>query len=110
MTSGTSIGYWSAIVLEQMLRGTLKSVGGNPNEVTGQTLEKTVNAGFTYTDPIAGGVGTEYFPTAETLPNGCSTMVRVSGSKYVQSSPFQCLPVLVIKTRKQIDLKTGKPA
>jgi ABC-type branched-subunit amino acid transport system substrate-binding protein len=109
LTSGTSVGYWSAIVLEQMLRATLKSVGGNPNKVTGQTLEKTVNAGFTYTDPIAGGVGTEYFPTAETLPNGCSTMVRVSGSKYVQSSPFQCLPVLLIKTRKQINLKTGKP-
>jgi ABC-type branched-subunit amino acid transport system substrate-binding protein len=110
LTSGTSIGYWSAIVLEQMLRATLKSVGGNPDKVTGQTLEKTVNAGFTYTDPISGGVGTEYFPAAETLPNGCSTMVRVSGSTYVQSSPFQCLPVLVIKTRKQINLKTGKPA
>jgi ABC-type branched-subunit amino acid transport system substrate-binding protein len=110
LTSGTSIGYWSAIVLEQMLRATLKKVGGNPNKVTGQTLEETVNAGFTYTDPIAGGVGTEYFPAAETIPNGCSTMVRVSGSKYVQSSPFQCLPVLVIKTRKPLDLKTGKPA
>ena len=38
LTSGVSIGYWSAIVLEQMLRATLKSVGGNPNKVTGATI------------------------------------------------------------------------
>jgi ABC-type branched-subunit amino acid transport system substrate-binding protein len=108
LTSGTSIGYWSAILLEQILRATLKSVGGNPSKVTSQTMEKSVNAGFTYTDPIAGGIGSEYFPVAETFPSGCSTMVKVVGYQYRQTSPFQCLPVINIKTGKQVNLKTGK--
>jgi hypothetical protein len=41
-------------LLDQMLRPTLKSVSRNPNKVTGQALEAAVNAGFTYTHPIAG--------------------------------------------------------
>jgi ABC-type branched-subunit amino acid transport system substrate-binding protein len=110
LTTGTSIGYWSAILFEQILRATLKSVGGSPGKVTSQTMERTVNAGYAYTDPIAGGVGPEYFPVAETLPNGCSTMVKVVGYRYKQTSPFQCLPVINIESGKQVNLRTGKTA
>ena len=70
-----------------MLRATLKQVGGNPNLVTGAALDKTVNDGFTYTDPISGGIGTEYFPAAEQVPNGCSTLLETVGSGFKWSLP-----------------------
>ena len=76
LTSGVSIGYWSAILLEQMLKATLKNGGGNPYDVTGAAIEKTVNTGFTYTDPIAGGIGDEYFPAEENTPTGAAPCRR----------------------------------
>jgi ABC-type branched-subunit amino acid transport system substrate-binding protein len=102
-----SIGYWSAILLEQMLKATLKSVGGNPDKVTGATLSKTVNAGFTYTDPIAGGIGTEHFPAAEKVPTGCGTLVKVVGSGYQQVTPYVCPAVVNVITGKTLNQKTG---
>ena len=108
LTTGVSIGYWSAIVLEQMLRATLKKVGGNPNLVTGAALQKTVNAGFTYKDPIAGGIGTEYFPAAEQVPNGCSTLLRTVGDGFKAVTPYQCLGDVNVVKDKRVDIKTGK--
>ncbi len=40
LVSGVSVGYWSAIVFEQMLKATLKAVGGDPSKVTGAALQK----------------------------------------------------------------------
>ena len=108
LTTGVSIGYWSAIVLEQMLRATLKKVGGNPNMVTGAALEKLVNGGFTYTDPIPGGIGTEYFPAAEQVPNGCSTLLQTVGAGYKVVTPYQCLGDVNVLKDKNVDIKTGK--
>ena len=53
-----------------MLKSTLAAVGGNPAKVTGAALQQTVAGGksWSYTDPIADGIGTETFPAAETLP------------------------------------------
>jgi hypothetical protein len=82
LTSGTAVGYWSAIVFEQMLKATLKAEGGNPAKVTGATLEKTVTSGFTHTDPIAGGIGTETFPAAESIPTGCGTLAKTTGTTF----------------------------
>jgi ABC-type branched-subunit amino acid transport system substrate-binding protein len=109
LTFGTSVGYWSAIVLEQMLRATLAKVGGNPNKVTAATLQQTVNDNFTYTDPIAGGIGTEAFPAAQTVPTGCGTLVRTVGTSYKQIAPYQCNGIVNIVTQQKLNPLTGKP-
>jgi len=83
-------------------------VGGNPNLVTGAAVEKIVNAGFTYTDPIPGGIGTEYFPAAEQIPNGCSTLLKVEGSEYKVVVPYQCLGDINVVKDKKVSIKTGK--
>jgi ABC-type branched-subunit amino acid transport system substrate-binding protein len=108
LTTGVSIGYWSAIVLEQMLRATLKKVGGNPNLVTGAAVEKMVNSGFTYTDPIPGGIGTEYFPAAERVPNGCSTLLQTVGAGFKAVAPYQCLGDVNVVKDKRVNIKTGE--
>jgi hypothetical protein len=109
LSSGPSIGYWSAIVLEEMLKATLKSEGGNPNLVTGASLDKMVNKGFTYTDSLAGGVGTEYFPGgAEAGPTGCNTVLKTVGTNFKQITPFRCLGALNVVKRKVMNQKTGK--
>jgi ABC-type branched-subunit amino acid transport system substrate-binding protein len=108
LTTGVSIGYWSAIVLEQMLRATLKQVGGNPALVTGEALQKAVNGGFTYTDPIPGGIGTEYFPAAEQVPNGCSTLLRTVGAGFKVVTPYQCLGDVNVLKDKGVNIKTGR--
>jgi ABC-type branched-subunit amino acid transport system substrate-binding protein len=109
LTSGVSQGYWSAIVFEQMLRATLKAVGGDPSKVTGAAIQKTVNDGFTYTDPIAGGIGTEHFPTAEHIPTGCSTTLKVVGTSYKQITPYACYGAVNWKTGHYVSEITGKP-
>jgi ABC-type branched-subunit amino acid transport system substrate-binding protein len=109
LTSGVSVGYWSAILLEQMLKATLKSVGGDPNKVTSTTLQKTViTDGFTYTDPIAGGIGTEYFPAAGKIPTGCGTMLLTTGTTFKQEVPYQCPGAVNVVTKKVVNQKTGK--
>jgi ABC-type branched-subunit amino acid transport system substrate-binding protein len=109
LVSGVSVGYWSAIALEQLLKATLVKVGGDPNKVTGAAIGATVHGGFTYTDPIAGGIGTEYFPAAESIPTGCATMLKVVGTTYKQFSPYQCDSAVDISAEKLFDQKTGKP-
>ncbi len=49
-----------------------------------------MTSGFTYTDRIAGGIGTETFPAAETVPTGCGTLVQTIGTTFKQITPFQC--------------------
>jgi ABC-type branched-subunit amino acid transport system substrate-binding protein len=107
LNSGTSIGYWSAIFLEQLLKSTLTRVGGNPANVTGAALAKTVNGGWAYTDPIPGGLGTVYFPTAEKVPTGCGTFVKVVGTHFTQVLPYQCPGAVNVKTGVHINAKTG---
>jgi hypothetical protein len=109
LSSGASVGYWSAIVFEQMLKATLAKVGGNPNNVTGATLQQTVNNNFTYTDPIAGGIGTEAFPAAQTVPTGCGTMVKTVGTSFKQIDPYQCSGVVNTTTQKKLNPLTGQP-
>ena len=93
MTSGTAVGYWTAIVFEQMLRATLAKEGGNPAKVTGATLQQTVagSNSWVYTDPITGGIGTETFPAAETLPTGCGTLLKTGGGQLQAARALQVL-------------------
>jgi hypothetical protein len=107
LTSGVSVGYWSAIVFEQMLRATLKSVGGDTAKVTSVTLDTMVNKGFTYKDPIPGGIGTEYFPAAEKVPTGCSSLLQVEGTTYRQVTPYACYGAIDSVTKKKVNEKTG---
>ncbi len=109
LTAGVSQGYWSAIVFEQMLRATLVAVGGDPSKVTSAALQRAVNAGFTYTDPIAGGIGTEHFPAAESIPTGCSTLIKVVGTTYKQIATYQCGGAINVKTGQRVSEITGKP-
>jgi ABC-type branched-subunit amino acid transport system substrate-binding protein len=109
LTNGVSVGYWSAILLEQMLKATLAKVGGNPMKVDGATIHSTVNSGYTYKDPIAGGIGTIYFPAAESIPTGCLTTLKVVGTTYKQLVPYNCASgVLNLATYKLYHRKTGK--
>jgi hypothetical protein len=94
-------------VFEQMLRATLKSVGGDAAKVTNVTLDQMVNKGFTYRDPIPGGIGTEYFPAAEKVPTGCSTLLQVEGTTYRQVTPYGCYGAIDSVTRKKVNEKTG---
>jgi len=104
-----AVGYWSAIVFEQMLEATLKAEGGNPAKVTGATLEKTVTSDFTYTDPIAGGIGSETFPAAETIPTGCGTLVKTTGTTFTQVAPYQCIGAVDVQSNKKLSQTTAKP-
>jgi ABC-type branched-subunit amino acid transport system substrate-binding protein len=106
LTTGVSEGYWSAIVFEQMLRAALKSVGGNPDKVAGATLQAAASH-FTYTDPIAGGIGTEYFPAAQTIPTGCGTLLKTVGTSFKQIAPYGCSGAVNTLTKKKMNEKTG---
>jgi hypothetical protein len=110
MTSGTAVGYWSAIVLEQMLKSTLAAVGGNPAKVTGATLQQTVTGSkpYSYTDPITGGIGTESFPADETLPTGCGTLLKTVGSSFKQIEPYKCYYDINVSTGAHLNPLTGK--
>jgi hypothetical protein len=110
MTSGTAVGYWSAIVLEQMLKSTLAAVGGNPAKVTGATLQQTVTGSkpYSYTDPITGGIGTESFPADETLPTGCGTLLKTVGSGFKQVEPYKCYYDINVSNNEKLNPLTGK--
>jgi branched-chain amino acid transport system substrate-binding protein len=109
LTAGISQGYWTAIVLEQMLRATLARVG-SASKVTSAALEQTVSAGkgWSYKDPIAGGIGTETFPAAYTYPTSCNTLVKTVGNGYTQVEPYQCTYDVNVSTNEKIDPQTGK--
>lgn len=89
LTTGVSIGYWSAQLLIQALEATKAKVG-SAAKVTPAAVERVVNAGFTYKPALAGGMGAESFPEAELKPGTCATMVQVKGAQYVQKVPFRC--------------------
>jgi hypothetical protein len=109
MTSGTAVGYWTAIVLEQMLKSTLAAVGGNPAKVTGAALEKVVagSKSYSYTDPIADGIGTETFPAAETIPTGCGTLLKTVGTGFKLVEPYKCYYDINVSTGAHLNPLTG---
>ncbi len=110
MTSGTAVGYWTAIVFEQMLRATLAKEGGNPAKVTGATLQQTVagSNSWVYTDPITGGIGTETFPAAETLPTGCGTLLKTVGDSFKELEPYKCYYDINVANGEHLNPQTGK--
>lgn len=106
---GVSIGYWSAIMFEEMLQATLAKAGGDPAKVTPELLQRTVTGGFTFKSPLSGGMGTLYFPVGNTIPSGCGTLVKTVGTRFQQITPYQCLGNVNVTLQKKISLKTGEP-
>jgi ABC-type branched-subunit amino acid transport system substrate-binding protein len=109
LSVGVSVGYWSAIMLEQMLKATLKSVGGDPSKVTGAAISEMVNKGFTYTSPISGGSGTTYFPADESATPGCGTLLKTVGTGFKVIVPYACDGGINVTTGKKLNSQTGKP-
>jgi ABC-type branched-subunit amino acid transport system substrate-binding protein len=83
---GDQIGYWTGDLLVQMLKAT--AAAGHP--LTGAGIEQTVNAGFSYTPTLAGGVGAQKFPDAENNPTPCASLLQVKNKQYVVAVPFKC--------------------
>jgi ABC-type branched-subunit amino acid transport system substrate-binding protein len=108
LLKGTSLGYWSAIMLEQILKATLAEVGGDPTKVTGTAIHQMVNKGYVYKDPIAGGIGTVTFPVDEDAPSGCGTLVKTVGTNFEPVAPYQCTNNVNVKEQKAVSPTTGK--
>ena len=108
LTVGTAVGYWSALTLESMLKATLAREGGDPNKVTGATIEQTVNSGKYVYEPEAGDGIPMYFPAAEEIPTGCLNLEVATGSTYKEIDPYQCDGVYNVSAHRLYNLKTGK--
>lgn len=86
----TSIGYWSADLLVQML----ETVG---EDLTAERFNEVINGGFTYEplgDPM--GIGPAEYPRDHDQPTPCAAMVQVSGTSYEPVLPMKCYEVLKI--------------
>jgi branched-chain amino acid transport system substrate-binding protein len=83
---GEQVGYWVGDLFVQILEATAKA----NRPLTGDGIQQTVNAGFTYTPKLDGGVGAQKFPDAENIPTPCASLVQVKDKKYVVSVPFKC--------------------
>lgn len=84
----TSIGYWSADVMVQML----EAVG---EDLTPERFGEVINGGFTYEpwgDPA--GIGPVEFPRDHSQPTPCAAMVRVEGEEYEPVVPMTCYEVI----------------
>jgi hypothetical protein len=86
---GISVGWFSGDFLVQALQATAKA--GNP--LTGAGLDKTVNAGFTYSSQ-AGGPQNVVFPAAENTVLDCDTLIKIDSNTktYIIAGPYTCKP------------------
>ena len=94
LTTGVSVGYWSAQLFIAMLKATVAKVG-SASKVTPQAMYRVVNAGFVYRGDLAGGNASETFPQAERIPSTCYGLLQIKGSTYVQKEPYACVGKLV---------------
>jgi branched-chain amino acid transport system substrate-binding protein len=86
---GISVGWFSGDFLVQALQATAKA--GNP--ITGAGLDKTVNAGFTYSS-LAGGPQNVVFPAAENTVLDCDTLIKIDSNTktFIIAGPYTCKP------------------
>jgi ABC-type branched-subunit amino acid transport system substrate-binding protein len=82
ITSGNSIGYWSA----DMYIAALKHAGA------GASPTKVINASnhWSYKPALRGGIGPVSYPADRTAPAPCGSLVRIKGSAFVSVSPYSC--------------------
>ncbi len=84
----TSIGYWAADVMVQML----EAVG---KDLTPEKFDEVINGGFTYEpwgDPQ--GIGPVEFPRDHSQPTPCAAMVQAKGEAYEPIVPMTCYEVI----------------
>jgi branched-chain amino acid transport system substrate-binding protein len=86
----TSIGYWSADVMVQML----EAVGP---DLTPELFDEVINGGFVY-EPTGepNGVGPVEYPRDHDQPTPCAAMVQVSGTAYEPVLPMSCYEVIPV--------------
>jgi hypothetical protein len=83
-----AIGYWSADILIQLLQAT-----ASRGPLTPQAMIDTAAGGWTY-HGAAGGPGDLPFPAPGwSEPDGCSTLVQLTGTTYKEVEPYTCRPV-----------------
>lgn len=85
---GTSIGYWSADLLIQLLQAT-KARGA---ALTPANLAQTVAKGVTVKPSMTGGNGPLAWPKMANQPQPCTSTVRGAGTTYKLSQKFTCYP------------------
>ena len=86
----TSIGYWSADVLVQMLDAAGK-------DLTAESFAEAVNGGWTYEplgDPM--GIGPVQYPRDHDQPTPCAALVQVKGTNYEPVLPLSCYDVIKV--------------
>ncbi len=84
-----AIGYWSADMLIQLLQ----AVAAGGGAVTPLATVGTAATGWTY-HGTPGGPGDLAFPSPGwTEPDGCSTLVQLTGTRYKEVEPYTCGPV-----------------
>jgi branched-chain amino acid transport system substrate-binding protein len=86
LSLGDQVGYWTGDLLVQVLKAT--AAAGHP--ITGEGINQTVNAGFSYTPTLDGGVGAQKFPDAENNPTPCAALLQVKNKQYTVVQPFKC--------------------
>lgn len=85
---GTSIGYWSADLLIQLLQAT-KARGA---ALTPANLAQTISKGVTVKPSMTGGNGPLSWPTVANQPMPCTSTVVGAGTTYKLSQKFTCYP------------------
>jgi ABC-type branched-subunit amino acid transport system substrate-binding protein len=91
---GTSISYWSADVLIQMLKAAAKK---SPQNLSSSAKAvAAVNQGFTYKPALPGGIGEMTYPKAHQQPVPCAAVLKVDAAtkSYVPSEKFKCYSVI----------------
>jgi branched-chain amino acid transport system substrate-binding protein len=84
VSTGVSIGYWSADVFLQMLQAAGKNL-------TPETFAAAMNKDFTYKPPFnPPGVGAVSFPRDKNEPTPCAAMIQVQGQRYALKAPMAC--------------------
>ncbi len=84
----TSLGYWTADVMVQML----EAVG---KDLTPERFDEVINGGFKYEpwgDPQ--GIGPVEFPRDHSQPTPCAAMVQAKGDVYKPVVPMTCYEVI----------------
>jgi ABC-type branched-subunit amino acid transport system substrate-binding protein len=89
---GIAIGYWSADMLIQLLQAAATRGGA----LTSASLTDTAAAGWTYKGAPGGPSDLTFPAPGWVAPDGCSTLLQLTGTTYKEVAPYGCGPVTKI--------------
>jgi len=84
-----ALGYWSADMLIQLLQAAAARSG----QLTPASLTATAAAGWTYKGPPGGPSDLTFPAPGWVAPDGCSTLLQLTGAAYREVAPYGCAPV-----------------